>query len=96
MGTITTVTGTQQTPDGRGVMIDMDDLKDLSDMVENNEFTDNYHSYIIRGLAPQGWRTIKSSDATIDDLDDYYNDFVKSVTKFRGLFQVQICILQKK
>ena len=91
--TITTVSVTQETEDGKGVMMDMDDIRELAELVESNEFTDNHRSYIIRGLAPQGWRTLKGSNAELEDLDEYYQDFVKHTTKFKGLFQVQVIIL---
>lgn len=91
--TTTHVNVVQQTPDGEGVMMDMDDIKALAELVENNEFTDQHNSYIIRGLTPQGWKTLKGSNAPLEDLDEYYQDFVKHTTKFKGLFQVQVIIL---
>ena len=93
LGDITTLNITERTPDGKGVYMDMDSIHKVADLVEKHTFTDKHHSYIIRALAPQGWRTIKTGKSTIEDFDDYYNDYVKEIEKFYGFFQVQIQIL---
>ena len=48
--------------------------------------------FIIRGLNAAGWRTLKGfgTELDIDEVEDYYVNKVKSTTKFKDFYQVQV------
>jgi hypothetical protein len=71
---------------------------DLSKLVQVMEYKATQRGnpnakFGLRGLAPDGWKTLKAMDSDLmsqDDYDDYFVNKVSNSSKFSKFYQVQL------